>query len=95
MMCKFIYVSRCDLLRIITIYPHYSLPLPLFAIPPSSLSYGCFKIFGGTGCSANESPVPARFLVIAALLYCYVVNFYLSYLPILRGKKRSFRDLFL
>jgi len=57
--------------------------------------YGCFMIFGGTGCSAEESPAPARFLVVASLLYCYVVNFYLSYLPILRGKKRSLRDLFL
>ena len=57
--------------------------------------YGCFMVFGGTGCSAEESPVAARFLVVASLLYCYLVNFYFSYLPILRGKKRSLRDLFL
>lgn len=77
------------------IHAQYFLPLSFSPLSLSSLSYGCFKIFGGTGCSADESPVPARFLVVVALLYCYVVNFYLSYLPILRGKKRSFRDLFL
>ena len=50
--------------------------------------YGCKKIFGGGGCSADESSGPALFLVSAILLYCYGTNFYLSYLPIVRGERK-------
>jgi len=50
--------------------------------------YGCFKIFGGSGCSAEESPMAAYTLVVGVLIYCYGTNFYLSYWPILRGEKK-------
>ncbi|KAL9191362.1 hypothetical protein ACHAXT_001068 [Thalassiosira profunda] len=50
--------------------------------------YGCAKILGGGGCSAEESSIATLALVSAILLYCYGTSFYLSYLPILRGKKK-------
>lgn len=50
--------------------------------------YGCFKILGGGGCSAEESSSPALILVSIILLYCYGINFYLSYWPILKGERR-------
>jgi hypothetical protein len=50
--------------------------------------YGCFKVLGGGGCSAEESSVPAMILLTSVLLYCYGTTFYLSYLPILRGEWR-------
>eukprot|EP00568_Trieres_chinensis_P014751 CAMPEP_0183324132 /NCGR_PEP_ID=MMETSP0160_2-20130417/76228_1 /TAXON_ID=2839 ORGANISM="Odontella Sinensis, Strain Grunow 1884" /NCGR_SAMPLE_ID=MMETSP0160_2 /ASSEMBLY_ACC=CAM_ASM_000250 /LENGTH=457 /DNA_ID=CAMNT_0025491653 /DNA_START=104 /DNA_END=1480 /DNA_ORIENTATION=- len=50
--------------------------------------YGCFKILGGGGCSAEESAVPAYTLVVLVLLYCYGVNFYHSFWPIVRGQKK-------
>lgn len=52
-------------------------------------TYGCFKIFGGGGCSEEESGVMALGLVSVILLYCYGTSFYLSYLPIIKGD-RSF-----
>ena len=58
--------------------------------------YGCFRVLGGTGCSADESSGPAHFLVASVLLYCYIINFSLSFLPILKGRKKfSWRELFL
>ena len=57
--------------------------------------YGCKKIFGGGGCSADESSGPAIFLVAAILLYCYGTNFYLSYLPIVRGERKFSWQMFL
>mmetsp|Transcript_14450 Transcript_14450/g.31341 ORF Transcript_14450/g.31341 Transcript_14450/m.31341 type:complete len:689 (+) Transcript_14450:124-2190(+) len=50
--------------------------------------YGCMKILGGGGCSANESSAMALGLVSAILLYCYGTTFYLSYLPILKGEHK-------
>ena len=50
--------------------------------------YGCYKILGGGGCSAEESSTMALGLVSAILLYCYMTNFYLSYLPIVKGERR-------
>lgn len=50
--------------------------------------YGCYKILGGGGCSADESSTPACILVGLAFLYCYGVNFTLSFLPIIRGKQK-------
>lgn len=46
------------------------------------------QVLGGGGCSAEESSVPAILLVSSVLLYCYGTNFYLSYLPIIRGEHR-------
>lgn len=50
--------------------------------------YGCMKILGGGGCSADESSATALLLVSAILLYCYGTNFYLSFWPILKGERR-------
>ena len=50
--------------------------------------FGCFKVLGGGGCSLEESSMPAIILVSSVLLYCYGTNFYLSYLPILKGEHR-------
>ena len=49
-------------------------------------TYGCYKVFGGRGCTEDESSIPALLLVLAGLLYCYGTNFVLTYLPILRGE---------
>lgn len=56
--------------------------------------YGCLKIFGGGGCSADESSAPAHVLVAAVLVYCYGVNFYHSFWPCLRGKRRFSFSMF-
>ena len=50
--------------------------------------YGCMKVLGGGGCSADESSNMALGLVTCILAYCYGVNFYLSYLPIFTGERR-------
>ncbi|KAL7452060.1 hypothetical protein ACHAWC_003810 [Mediolabrus comicus] len=50
--------------------------------------YGCMKVLGGGGCSADESSTMALGLVTCILAYCYGVNFYLSYLPIFTGERR-------
>mmetsp|Transcript_2587 Transcript_2587/g.3934 ORF Transcript_2587/g.3934 Transcript_2587/m.3934 type:complete len:687 (-) Transcript_2587:17-2077(-) len=50
--------------------------------------YGCMKILGGGGCSADESSAMALGLVTCIFAFCYGVNFYLSYLPILTGERK-------
>lgn len=50
--------------------------------------YGCMKILGGGGCSADESSTMAMGLVSIILAYCYGTSFYLSYLPIVKGERR-------
>jgi len=50
-------------------------------------TYGCYKILGGEGCSDGESSVPTYLLVFSALFYCYSVNFYLTFWPIIIGQK--------
>jgi len=56
--------------------------------------YGCYKIFGGGGCSEGESSTAALCLVSIILLYCYGTSFYLSYLPILQGKHKFSWQMF-
>lgn len=56
--------------------------------------YGCFKIFGGGGCSADESSAPAYILVSIALFFCYGVNFYHSFWPILQGRSKFSFSMF-
>lgn len=58
--------------------------LYIFAV----VKYGCLKILGGAGCSDDESSVPVYCLVGAVLVYCYSVNFYHTFLPILRGERK-------
>jgi len=57
-------------------------------------TYGCFKVLGGAGCSEHESSVPAYVLVACVLLYCYGVNFYISFLPIIKGEEKRTFDIF-
>lgn len=56
--------------------------------------YGCMKILGGGGCSAEESSATALLLVSSILFYCYGTNFYLSYLPILKGEHKFTWQMF-
>ena len=54
--------------------------------------YGCMKVLGGGGCSAEESSIMASGLISLILLYCYGTTFYLSYLPMVKGERKfSFR----
>jgi len=57
--------------------------------------FGCYKILGGGGCTADESNIPAYFLVSSVLLYCYGINFYHTFLPILKGKRKFSISMFL
>ena len=57
-------------------------------------SYGCLKILGGPGCSEDESSIPVYCLMGACFLYCYGVNFYHTYLPILRGQRKFHLGMF-
>jgi len=56
--------------------------------------YGCFKILGGEGCSAEESSTPAYALVAGVLLYCYGINFFLSFWPIIKGEQKASFSIF-
>ena len=58
-------------------------------------TFGCYKILGGEGCSPNESSIPVYILIGVALFYCYGVNFYLSFLPIVKGQKKLSIDMFI
>ena len=51
-------------------------------------SYGCLKILGGRGCTENESGVAVYILMAAVFLYCYGVNFYFTFWPIVTGRKK-------
>jgi len=57
-------------------------------------SYGCMKILGGTGCSENESSVPVYVLIAMVFLYCYGVNFYFTFWPILTRRKKFHCGMF-
>mmetsp|Transcript_25112 Transcript_25112/g.45247 ORF Transcript_25112/g.45247 Transcript_25112/m.45247 type:complete len:491 (-) Transcript_25112:339-1811(-) len=57
--------------------------------------YGCMKILGGGGCSADESSTMALGLVSVILLYCYGTNFYLSFWPILKGERKFSWQMFI
>ncbi|CAB9496879.1 Folate-Biopterin Transporter (FBT) Family [Seminavis robusta] len=50
--------------------------------------YGCMKILGGAGCTEDESNLPVYFLIGVAFLYCYGLNFYFTFWPIIRGEKK-------
>lgn len=56
--------------------------------------YGCMKVLGGGGCSADESSTMALGLVSCIFLYCYGVSFYLTYLPIFTGERSFSRSMF-
>lgn len=56
--------------------------------------YGCLKVLGGGGCSADESSAFAFSLVAGALLFCYGTTSYLIYLPILKGEHKFSWSMF-
>eukprot|EP00978_Attheya_sp_CCMP212_P001667 scaffold3444_cov50-Attheya_sp.AAC.3 len=51
-------------------------------------TYGCLKILGGSGCSETESSIPVYILLAVVFAYCYGLNFYFTFWPILRGEKK-------
>eukprot|EP00521_Asterionellopsis_glacialis_P010827 CAMPEP_0195302888 /NCGR_PEP_ID=MMETSP0707-20130614/31869_1 /TAXON_ID=33640 /ORGANISM="Asterionellopsis glacialis, Strain CCMP134" /LENGTH=263 /DNA_ID=CAMNT_0040366261 /DNA_START=1 /DNA_END=792 /DNA_ORIENTATION=- len=65
-----------------------------FVTVAASDVYGCFKMLGGSGCSANESDTPAHMLVAGVLLFCYGVNFWHTFLPILMNQKKFSWSMF-
>lgn len=78
----------------VTIFLLYSTVVTFLTVAGAD-TFGCYKILGGEGCSLNESSIPVYILMGAALFYCYGVNFYLTYLPILRGQKKLTLDMFI
>ena len=65
----------------------YSTIITFFTVAGAE-TYGCLKILGGQGCSENESSVPVFILIVAAFVYCYGLNFYFTFWPILKGEKK-------
>jgi len=51
-------------------------------------TFGCLKILGGPGCTEGESSVPVFVLIALVFLYCYGINFYFTFWPILRGREK-------
>merc|ERR1712176_1537732 len=41
--------------------------------------YSCYKVLGGGGCSSDESSALVYTLILLVFLFCYGVNFYLSF----------------
>merc|ERR1711879_974448 len=48
---------------------------------------GCYKILGGAGCTEDESSIPTYILMGIVFLFCYGVNFYFTFLPVIQGKR--------
>jgi hypothetical protein len=55
---------------------------------------GCSKILGGSGCTEDESSIPVYFLMGILFLYCYGLNFYFTFWPILSGREKFSFDMF-
>ncbi|EJK72778.1 hypothetical protein THAOC_05655 [Thalassiosira oceanica] len=70
-----------------TIFLLYSTVVTFLTVAGAD-SYGCYKILGGPGCTEDESSIPVYCLMGACFLYCYGVNFYHTFLPILRGQRK-------
>lgn len=70
-----------------TVFLLYS-SLVTFLTVAGADSVGCMKILGGTGCTDNESSIPVYVLISLVFLYCYGVNFYFTFWPILTGKEK-------
>jgi len=76
-----------------TVFLVYS-SLVTFMTVAGADSYGCMKILGGTGCSENESSIPVYVLIAMVFLYCYGVNFYFTFWPILTRRKKFHCGMF-
>ena len=51
-------------------------------------TYGCLKILGGAGCTEDESSIPVFILIVGAFVYCYGLNFYFTFWPIIKGEEK-------
>mmetsp|Transcript_15892 Transcript_15892/g.39459 ORF Transcript_15892/g.39459 Transcript_15892/m.39459 type:complete len:680 (+) Transcript_15892:521-2560(+) len=76
-----------------SIFLLYSTFVTFFTVAGAE-TYGCLKIFGGSGCSENESSIPVTILLVACFLYSYGLNFYFTFLPILQGKEKFAWSMF-
>jgi hypothetical protein len=56
--------------------------------------YGCLKVLGGEGCTENESSVPVILLMSFSFVYCYGLNLYFTFWPILKGEKKLSLGMF-
>jgi len=70
-----------------TIFLLYS-TLVTFMTVAGADSFGCYKVLGGTGCSEGESSIPVFVLIGIVFFYCYGVNFYFTFWPIVTGRER-------
>jgi len=57
-------------------------------------SVGCLKVLGGEGCSEDESSIAVYMLIAVVFLYCYGVNFYFTFWPIITGKEKFSFSMF-
>jgi len=65
----------------------YSTLVTFFTVAGAN-SYDCYKILGGPGCTDSESSVPVYMLIGAVFLYCYGVNFMLTFWPMIKGREQ-------
>jgi hypothetical protein len=70
-----------------TIFLVYS-TLVTFLTVGAADTLGCYKVLGGEGCTENESSIPVYCLMGACFLYCYGVNFYLTFWPCIMGREK-------
>ena len=71
----------------------YSTIVTFFTVAGAD-KYGCYKVFGGEGCSDNESSIPVFLLITLIFVYCYGVNFYHTFWPFVKGEKQFDWNIF-
>jgi hypothetical protein len=71
----------------------YSTFVTFFAVGATE-TMGCSKILGGNGCTEDESSIPVYFLMGILFFYCYGLNFYFTFWPILTGREKFSFDMF-
>jgi hypothetical protein len=76
-----------------SIFLIYSTFVTFIAVGASE-TMGCSKILGGNGCTEDESSIPVYFLMGILFLYCYGLNFYFTFWPILTGREKFSFDMF-
>ena len=65
----------------------YSTCITFFTVAGAE-KYGCYKVLGGSGCTEDESDIPVYLLIGIAGLYCYGLNFYFTFWPIICGREK-------
>jgi len=71
----------------------YSTIVTFFTVAGAD-TYGCYKVLGGEGCTDDESSAAVYILIGIVFLYCYGVNFYLSFWPIITGREKFSFSMF-